>query len=62
MQYIVYILFIVTGLFKRVIDNGNKERDEVIKEILDELQNRGWEIPPESFKPSTESDNTENKE
>ncbi|MBP3754730.1 MAG: shikimate kinase [Lachnospiraceae bacterium] len=45
-----------------IIDNGSKERDDVIKEILEELQNRGWEIPPESYKPSTDADNTENKE
>lgn len=44
-----------------IIDNGSKDRDEVISEILGELEKRGWEIPPESYLQS-KSDITENKE
>ncbi|MBP5555294.1 MAG: shikimate kinase [Lachnospiraceae bacterium] len=44
-----------------IIDNGSKDRDEVISEILGELEKRGWEIPPESYLQS-KADDTENKE
>lgn len=44
-----------------IIDNGSKDRDEVIGEILGELEKRGWVIPPESYLQS-KSDITENKE
>lgn len=43
-----------------IIDNGGKDRDVVISEILAELEKRGWEIPPESYIQASKSDNTEN--
>ncbi len=45
-----------------IIDNGSKDRDDVIKEILGELEKRGWEIPPESYPAASNKDNTENNE
>jgi shikimate kinase len=45
-----------------IIDNGSKDRDDVIEEILRELESRGWEIPPESYKEASKSDDTESDE
>ena len=45
-----------------IIDNGSKERDAVIAEILGKLEDRGWEIPPESFMNASKSDDTEKNE
>ncbi len=44
-----------------IIDNGGKDRDEVIEEILGELEKRGWEIPPESYLAAAGKDDKENE-
>ncbi len=43
-----------------IIDNGGKDRDDVVAEILSELEKRGWKIPPESYLAASKNDNTEN--
>ncbi|MBP8968112.1 MAG: shikimate kinase [Lachnospiraceae bacterium] len=45
-----------------IIDNGSKDRDEVITEILGELEKRGWKIPPESYQAASDKAETENNE